>query len=44
MRRELAFWLTVGIVAVVAVTLTKIAGNGMPGEKFPPLHDLAQAL
>ncbi len=39
MREEAGFWVTVGLVAVVAVVLFKIAALRV-GDKFPALAEL----
>ena len=40
MHREIGFWVSVGLVAVVAVALFKLLGAKV-GEMFPPLSALA---
>lgn len=40
MPEEIGFWVAVGVVAVVAVALFKLAA-GKVGDKFPAMADLA---
>ena len=44
MRQELSFWVAVGLIAIAAVVLLKLAAGSTVGDKIPGLRPLADTI